>query len=59
MSQRQPTLDQLYKDYNMARNHESTIFDMMCKELERLQKENIELRAKASEVKPTKKPKGK
>lgn len=55
MSQRQPSLSDLYKDYNMAQNHQSTIFDMICKELERLQKENIELRAQLVEKKPKKK----
>jgi len=55
MSQQKPTLDQLYKDYNMATHHQHTIFDMLCKEIQNLQQQVIELTARNTELSQPKK----
>ena len=50
MSNRPPTLEELYRDYSMAKNHENTIVDMMYKQLVEQNKEIVELRAKVVEL---------
>lgn len=57
MSQRPPTLEELYRDYHMAKNHEDTIVDMMYKELVEKNKQLVEARARIVELEQKKKKK--